>query len=102
MSGPSQKKRPIPQRPGINEELGVKASWLIQTHSFFAAEDKVVRLYHTDERCRMSMLAFQRLFRSWFERREEERLRDVVLGAGPEAVEHRRRQDAPRHAVSSV
>ena len=68
MSGPSQKKRPIPQRPGINEELGVKASWLIQTHSFFAAEDKVVRLYHTDERCRMSMLAFQRLFRSWFER----------------------------------
>ncbi|HWN85880.1 MAG TPA: PriCT-2 domain-containing protein, partial [Vicinamibacterales bacterium] len=50
--------------------------WLLATHAYCAATDTVVELDEPSDGCQMRVVAFQRLFRAWFE--EEVGPRDGV------------------------
>jgi hypothetical protein len=54
-----------PPKPNDGEELEPKADWLVQTHGYFAAEDRVVTIYDTTLDCRITPQAFSRLYRHW-------------------------------------
>jgi len=56
-----------PERPGEKATLAEQAAWLLATHAYCAANDTVVELDEPSDGCQMRVIAFQRLFRSWYE-----------------------------------
>src|ERR1700751_2167231 len=71
MSKPMQEIRPAPQRPDNDALLEQKALWLIMTHAYYAAGDRVAELYEPSDNCQLKPDAFIRLYLSW---------REVVIG----------------------
>jgi len=59
-----------PERPGEKATLREQAAWLLATHAYCAANDTVVELDEPSDGCQMKVVAFQRLFRSWYEETE--------------------------------
>jgi len=59
-----------PERPGEKATLREQAAWLLATHAYCAANDTVVELDEPSDACQMKVVAFQRLFRSWYEETE--------------------------------
>jgi hypothetical protein len=59
-----------PERPGEKATLREQAAWLLATHAYCAGNDTVVELDEPSDGCQMKVVAFQRLFRSWYEETE--------------------------------
>jgi hypothetical protein len=55
-----------PSMPAFDAPLADKVNWLLVTHGYEVAEDRVVRLFSTSNTCRIKPNAFREQYASWF------------------------------------